>query len=143
MQVVRCFDDDNVVHVAGKVDPAEDTDVINFELALADVAQIEKRLERLGKGRAKSAEEKEREAVEKEALDIIMDGLEKGKAARAAQLTAEQKDAVRQLQLLTIKPQIYAANVSEDEFSDPSANVHVQVCLTVCRTCTVMLLRRD
>jgi obg-like ATPase 1 len=126
-QVVRCFEDDNVVHVAGKVNPAEDTDVINFELALADVAQIEKRLERLGKGRAKTAEEKARESTEKEALDIIMDGLEMGKAARAAQLTADQSVAVRQLQLLTMKPQIYAANVAEDELADPSANVHVQV----------------
>jgi len=50
VQVVRCFEDDNVIHVAGKVDPTDDTDVINFELALADVAQIEKRLERFAKG---------------------------------------------------------------------------------------------
>ncbi len=56
-QVVRCFEDSNVVHVAGKVDPVADTDVINFELALADIAQIEKRQERLKKGRAKTPEE--------------------------------------------------------------------------------------
>ena len=57
MQVVRCFEDTDVHHVNGKVDPAEDSETINFELALADVAQIEKRLERLKKGRAKSKEE--------------------------------------------------------------------------------------
>ena len=56
-QVVRCFEDENVIHVAGKVDPVEDTDVINFELALADITQIEKRLERIAKGRAKTKEE--------------------------------------------------------------------------------------
>lgn len=57
MQVVRCFEDENVIHVAGKVDPVEDTDVINFELALSDITQIEKRLQRLEKGRAKTKEE--------------------------------------------------------------------------------------
>ena len=57
MQVVRCFEDENVVHVAGKVDPVEDIDVINFELALADIGQIEKRLQRIVKGRAKAKEE--------------------------------------------------------------------------------------
>ena len=57
LQVVRCFDDDDVIHVAGKVDPVADIDVINFELALADIAQLEKRQERLNKGRAKSKEE--------------------------------------------------------------------------------------
>ena len=56
-QVVRCFEDENVIHVAGKVDPLADIDVINFELALADIGQIERRLERLTRGRAKSKEE--------------------------------------------------------------------------------------
>lgn len=55
--MVRCFEDDDVIHVAGKVDPAADTDVINFELALADIGQLEKRLERLAKGRSKTKEE--------------------------------------------------------------------------------------
>ena len=63
MQVVRCFDDDDVIHVAGKVDPVADIDVINFELALADIAQLEKRQERLNKGRAKSKEEEASQQV--------------------------------------------------------------------------------
>ena len=57
VQVVRCFEDDDVIHVAGKVDPEADTDVINFELALADIGQLEKRIERLAKGRSKTKEE--------------------------------------------------------------------------------------
>ena len=63
LQVVRCFEDDDVIHVAGKVDPVADIDVINFELALADIAQLEKRLERLVKGRVKSREEEASQQV--------------------------------------------------------------------------------
>ena len=55
--MVRCFEDENVIHVAGKVDPVEDIDVINFELALADITQVEKRMQRIAKGRAKTKEE--------------------------------------------------------------------------------------
>ena len=62
-QVVRCFEDDNVHHVNGAVDSLQDIDVINFELALADISQIERRIERLGKGRAKSKEEEARNTV--------------------------------------------------------------------------------
>jgi obg-like ATPase 1 len=127
VQVVRCFEDDNVVHVSGKVDPLDDTDVINFELALADVSQIEKRLERLKKGRAKTSEEKAKEAEEKVALDIISVALENGKPARAAELTEDQRESVRHLNLLTMKPLTYAANVAEDELADPANNVHVKV----------------
>lgn len=61
--MVRCFEDDDVIHVAGKVDPAADTDVINFELALADIGQLEKRIERLAKGRSKTKEEETQNKV--------------------------------------------------------------------------------
>jgi obg-like ATPase 1 len=130
VQVVRCFEDDSVVHVVGKVDPVEDTDTINFELALADVAQIEKRQARLNKGTnrsGKTVEEKAKEEVERGALELIVKALDEGKAARAAGLDADQREAVRGLQLLTMKPLTYAANVSEDELGDASANAHVQV----------------
>ena len=63
MQVVRCFEDDDVIHVAGKIDPVADLDVINFELALADIAQLEKRQERLLKGRVRSREEEASQQV--------------------------------------------------------------------------------
>jgi ribosome-binding ATPase YchF (GTP1/OBG family) len=139
VQVVRCFEDENVIHVSGKVDPVDDTDVINFELALADVAQVEKRLDRLKKGRSKTADEKARDVVETEALHLIMEGLENGKAARAVALNSDQMEVVRQLQLLTMKPLTYAANVAEEELAKPDANVHVQVrsatraCILCCR----------
>ena len=68
MQVVRCFEDDDVIHVAGKVDPVADIDVINFELALADIGQLEKRQERLVKGRVKSREE---EATQQVCLGVV------------------------------------------------------------------------
>ena len=71
MQVVRCFDDDDVIHVAGKVDPVADIDVINFELALADIAQLEKRQERLNKGRAKSREEEASQQVRSRTVHAV------------------------------------------------------------------------
>lgn len=127
VQVVRCFEDENVVHVSGKVDPLDDTDTINFELVLADVGQVEKRLERLKKGRAKSPEEKAKEASEKAALEAIAAALEDGKPARSADLTEDEAESVKHLQLLTMKPLMYAANVAEDELGEPDSNVHVQV----------------
>lgn len=127
VQVVRCFVDDDVVHVAGKVDPVEDTDVINFELALSDVAQIEKRLDKLKKGRAPKPEEKKQNEIEAEALQKILDALEQGIPARAVELNEEEEALVKVLCLLTKKPMIYAANVSEEDLASQGAdNVHVQ-----------------
>jgi ribosome-binding ATPase YchF (GTP1/OBG family) len=94
-QVVRCFEDDDVVHVAGKVDPLEDTDVINFELALADVAQIERRLDRLRKGgRAvkPGSEDAQKAEMEIAALQKIMTALDAGKPARSVALTPEEDE---------------------------------------------------
>eukprot|EP00775_Hariotina_reticulata_P008640 gene8640-8821_t len=125
-QVVRCFEDDDIVHVAGKVDPLDDIDVINLELALADLGQIEKRLERLKKGK-KSKEEQEKAAVEEEALNKITAALEAGKGARSASLTEDEAAIVKGLGLLTLKPLIYAANVGEDDLGNHGENnVHVQ-----------------
>lgn len=92
-QVVRCFEDPDVVHVAGKVDPIEDTDVINFELALADVAQIERRMERLKKGGRSiksGGEEAQKIELEAGALKRILDALEDGKPARSVELTEDE-----------------------------------------------------
>jgi len=127
VQVVRCFEDQDVVHVAGKVDPIEDTDVINFELALSDVSQIEKRLEKLKKGRAPKPEEAKKNEIEATALKKILDALENGKPARSVELNEEEQDLVKALCLLTAKPMIYAANVSEEDLGTQGAdNVHVQ-----------------
>eukprot|EP01026_Neomeris_dumetosa_P002267 TRINITY_DN10607_c0_g1_i3.p1 TRINITY_DN10607_c0_g1~~TRINITY_DN10607_c0_g1_i3.p1 ORF type:complete len:409 (-),score=75.93 TRINITY_DN10607_c0_g1_i3:201-1427(-) len=127
VQVVRCFDDDNVIHVNGKIDPVDDVDVINFELILADVAQIERRLERLAKGKAKSKEEIASAQREKSALDKINIALENNQPARSVDLSEEERDAVRPLNLLTIKPMTYAANVAEGDLEDQGAsNPYVQ-----------------
>ena len=128
VHVVRCFDDDDVIHVDGKVDPLSDISVINFELALADMAQIEKRIERLNKGRAKSNADKEAEAGERDALDKIKVLLEEGTPARLADLTEDEWAMVKDLYLLTAKPTIYAANVNEDDLADKGdSNPHVAV----------------
>ncbi|KAL4440386.1 hypothetical protein ABPG75_003387 [Micractinium tetrahymenae] len=126
VQVVRCFEDGDVVHVAGKVDPVEDADVINFELALADVSQIERRLERLKKTKGKSGDEAKKNEVEAGALQRIMAALEQGKPARSVELNDEEAELVRVLCLLTAKPMVYAANVAEDDLAEPDANTHVQ-----------------
>lgn len=125
-QVVRCFEDDDIVHVSGKVDPLDDIDVINLELALADLAQIEKRLDRLRKGK-KSKEEQDKAAVEEEALRKVTVELEAGRGARAAVLNEDELLLVKGLGLLTLKPLIYAANVGEDDLGNHGANnMHVQ-----------------
>eukprot|EP00198_Chlamydomonas_reinhardtii_P004314 XP_001693650.1 predicted protein [Chlamydomonas reinhardtii] len=121
-QVVRCFEDDDIVHV----DPLDDIDVINLELALADLEVISKRQERLRKGK-KAADQAERDELELSALDKIQAAIEAGKGARTAQLTKDEAVAVKGLGLLTLKPLIYAANVMEDDLADQGANnTHVQ-----------------
>jgi obg-like ATPase 1 len=125
-QVVRCFEDDDIIHVAGKVDPLEDIDVINLELALSDLGQIEKRLERLRKGK-KSKEEAEKAEVEESALMKMTVELEAGRAARVANLTKDEALTIKSFGLLTYKPMIYCANVAETDLADQGAsNVHVQ-----------------
>lgn len=114
--VVRCFEDDNVIHVAAKVNPADDIDVINTELALADLESVEKQLLRvtkLAKGGDKDAK------ALKEILEKLQPHLDEGKPARSAGLSDDElKIANKQLHLLTIKPTMYIANVSEDGFED-------------------------
>ncbi|GAQ82199.1 GTP-binding protein-related [Klebsormidium nitens] len=128
VQVVRCFEDDDVIHVNGRVDPVEDISVINFELALADLGQIEKRYERLkkGAGRAQKKEDKAKDDMEMVALERIQAALEDGKPARAVELSEDEQPLVDQLQLLTAKPVVYAANVAEGDLANPDTNKHVQ-----------------
>ncbi|KAI8553135.1 hypothetical protein RHMOL_Rhmol06G0321400 [Rhododendron molle] len=126
LQVVRCFEDKDVVHVNGKVDPKSDIDVINLELVFSDMDQIEKRMERLKKGKAKDSQSKFKEEAEKSALDRIQQALLDGKPARSVPLTDLEKDAVRHLCLLTMKPIIYVANVAESDVSAAEDNPHVK-----------------
>ena len=126
MQVIRCFEDDDVIHVSGGVNPVADMETINLELALADAAQIEKRLERLGKGRSKTKEEAAAQEVEAAALRRIAAALDAGKAARSVELNEDERAIVAPLYLLTAKPIIYAANVAESDLADAGAtNKHV------------------
>lgn len=113
VHVVRCFEDDDVIHVSGSVGPARDAEVINLELGLADLAQVEKRRERLKKQMRTSKEAQ----VEDAALERIEAVLEQGGAARSVALSEEEAAMVKPLGLLTAKPIIYATNVSEDELA--------------------------
>jgi hypothetical protein len=113
VHVVRCFDDENIIHVAGSVDPARDIDVINLELALADLAQVERRIDRTRK-QARSSKEAQTELT---ILETIQKLLDEGLPARQANLDDESKELLKPLGLLTLKPIIYAANVSEDDLA--------------------------
>ncbi len=122
-QVVRCFADDNITHVSGKVDPIEDIEVINLELILADLETVDKRIVRV----QKMAKQKDKEAVmEHEILLKLKEALENEQPARTVEFSDEQMKLVKQLHLLTTKPVLYVANVSEDDIADPADNDYVQ-----------------
>ncbi|UOQ64963.1 redox-regulated ATPase YchF [Hymenobacter volaticus] len=119
IHVIRCFDDPNIVHVAGGVDPVFDKDVIDTELQIKDLESIDKKLaksERSAKGGDAQAKK------EVAALQRFKAALEAGQNARAVQATPEELDAVADLQLLTIKPVIYVANVDEASIQDGNAH---------------------
>jgi GTP-binding protein YchF len=114
VQVVRCFIDDDIIHVDGTVDPVRDIEVIELELILADQAQIEKRMERAMK-------DKRTEASELSALTKVNDALLAGHAARTVTLNEEELLSIKSLMLLTIKPIIYAANVADSDLATGNA----------------------
>ncbi|CAH2033408.1 unnamed protein product [Thlaspi arvense] len=126
LQVVRCFEDNDIIHVNGKVDPKSDIDVINLELIFCDLDQIGKRIERLKKGKAKDSQSKVKEEAEKSALERIQEALLDGKPARSVALTDLEKEVVKHLCLLTMKPMIYVANVTETDLAEPEKNTYVQ-----------------
>jgi hypothetical protein len=113
VHVVRCFDDDDIIHVSGSVDPVRDIEVINLELALSDLSQVERRMERTRK-QARSSKDAQ---IELGGLEKLSVALNEGKAARQVSLTEEEAEWVKPLGLLTAKPIIYAANVSEDDLA--------------------------
>ena len=124
VQVVRAFEDDNVIHVEGKVDPARDIETIQIELALSDLATAERRREKAQKT-LKSGDKNAR--AELDVLDKLQPALEQGRSARTVELTNEEQAVARQFFLLTSKPTIYAANVDENTLSDVSKNEMVKV----------------
>ncbi|NCR92795.1 MAG: redox-regulated ATPase YchF [Microcystis wesenbergii Mw_QC_S_20081001_S30D] len=113
VHVVRCFDNDDIIHVSGSVDPARDIEVINLELALADLGQVEKRVERLRKQAKNSKEAAEELAILEKILICLNDGI----SARKVELSKEEEELIKNLGLLSRKPIIYAANVSEDDLA--------------------------
>jgi ribosome-binding ATPase len=113
VHVVRCFENDDIIHVSGAVNPVQDIEVINLELALADVFQIERRIERTRK-QARTSKDAQTELTVLEKLNAV---LNEGQPARLVSLTDEEEALIKPLGLLTRKPVIYAANVSEDDLA--------------------------
>ncbi len=123
IQVVRCFDDDNIIHVEGSVNPTRDIETIQIELALADLASAAKRREKAVRAIKASGDKVAK--IELEILDKIQPLLEEGRPARAADLTPDERAILKSWFFLSTKPTIYAANVDEGSLADPDANPHV------------------
>ena len=121
-QVVRCFENENITHVDGSVDSLRDIETINFELCLADIETVEKRLDRA----RKSLKADKKFQVEVDLLEKIKAELEQGNPARRLNLNEEEKEIIRDSFLLTMKPILYVANISENEIENPEANSNVQ-----------------
>lgn len=121
--VTRCFDDENITHVEGRVDPLDDISTINLELILADLETVEKRIGRV----EKLSKQKDKDAVaEYNVLVKLREAFENDKPARAIEFNEEEEKIVRNLFLLTRKPVLYVANVSEEDVSSPDDNKYVQ-----------------
>lgn len=120
IHVIRCFQDDNIVHVAGGVDPVFDKEVIDTELQLKDIESVDKKIARIEKI-AKSGDAKAKRELE--ILHMFKQALESGKNARAVEVDKEDLEAVRDLHLLTIKPVLYVANVDENSIITGNAFV--------------------
>lgn len=117
--VIRCFDDDNVVHVHGKIDPVDDITTINYELALADLEVVEKKLVNLPK--VLKSQDKDRQKIAKVQMPILerlKDHLETGERAFNLGLSEEDQEAIKELNLITLKPVLYLCNVDEDSVSE-------------------------
>ena len=114
-QVVRCFENDDITHVSNRIDPLSDIDTINTELLLADMESVARQVERAGK-QAKSHEKEAR--AKYEFLQAVQAHVESGQAARGFEPTDQQRPWMKELHLITAKPVLYIANVSEDGFED-------------------------
>lgn len=138
--VVRCFENENIVHVAGKVSPIEDIEVINLELALADLDSCERALQRQAK-RAKGGDKDAK--FEMTVLEKLLPVFTEGGSARTVELNKEEKAAIAYLNFLTLKPTMYIANVNEDgfennphldavrQYAEQENNVVVAVCAAI------------
>jgi ribosome-binding ATPase len=122
IQVVRCFEDENIIHVEGSVNPVRDIETIQIELALADLGSVERRKDKAQRSAKSGDKEAKREL---EIIEKILPVLEEGRPARAANLTDDERAILKSWFLLSTKPTIYAANVDENTLANPDANPHV------------------
>lgn len=121
-QVVRCFADENITHVSGKVNPIHDIEVINLELILADLESVDKRLERV----TKMAKQKDKDAILEEPILVkLKEAFENELPARSIEFTEDEHNLIKGMHLLTIKPMLYVANVDEDEIANTADNEYV------------------
>ncbi len=119
--VVRCFDDPNITHVENSVDPIRDIEIVNLELALADLETVSNRIGKI----ERKALMKDKDALkEYNVLKKIKEALETGKAARSVEVTPEEADLIKNFSLLTYKPVIYVANMSEEEIGKPEESAY-------------------
>lgn len=119
--VVRCFDDKDITHQYSSVDPIRDADVINLELAISDLEIVEKRLLKI----KKKADSGDKESIlEVSILEKVFTELEKGKSASYANLSEDEKKIIQSLNLITLKPMLYVANINESDISSPEINPH-------------------
>lgn len=118
VHVVRCFENDDIVHVEGSIDPARDIETINIELVLSDVDMIERRIEKT----KKLIKADKKYQADLEFFERVKDTLNQGKAARSVECTEDEKELLDSVALLTNKPIIYAANVSDEDFSNGIEN---------------------
>ena len=121
VEVVRCFEDPNVVHVDGSINPTRDIETINLELIFADIETIDKRLDRA----RKQLKADKKAQLEIDILEKIKTTLETGKSARTVDLNDEEKELIKDVYLLTSKPILYIANVSEEQLSDSDNDKYV------------------
>lgn len=122
VQVVRCFENSNIVHVDGSVEPVRDIETINFELIFADLETIEKRLEKA----KKMLKADKKYQFEIDTLEKIKTALEAGKCARTLEYSEEEQEIIKDSFLLTMKPILYVANIDESEIENPDANQNMK-----------------
>ncbi len=122
VEVVRCFDDTNIVHVDGSIDPIRDIETINLELIFADIETVDKRLDKA----RKNLKADKKYQFEIDVLEKIKKTLEDGKSARTLDLSDEEKEVIKDAFLLTMKPILYISNVSESDLENPFENEYVK-----------------
>ena len=122
LQVVRCFEDSNITHVDGSIDPVRDIETITLELIFADLETIEKRIDRA----VKLLKGDKKYQFELDTLNKVKAALDAGKPARTLDYSEEELEVLHDCFLLTMKPVMYVANISEDEVANPDANANVQ-----------------